>query len=111
MANHAARLAGAERALRAGEEVGGALRARARFAERLREEAAALAASLARADGVLGTARTDVAARQAALAEARGALRALERHLHAWRLERGRRLERAEEEAIEDAVSARRARP
>lgn len=105
----AASLAGAEAALAAGSGDAGALRARARFAGRLREEAGALAAEVARAEVALAAARGEVEARRAALAVARGALRALERHRDAWRLERSRRRERAEEAAVEDAVSGRRA--
>jgi SWI/SNF-related matrix-associated actin-dependent regulator 1 of chromatin subfamily A len=108
MATHAARLAGAGAV---GAGAAGALGARARFAERLREEAAALGAALAGADGTLAAARARTAARRAALADAHGALRALERHRDGWRLERGRRLERAEEEALEDVISARRSGP
>jgi SWI/SNF-related matrix-associated actin-dependent regulator 1 of chromatin subfamily A len=110
-AAHATRLGAAARPVAEVVAHGEALRARGRFAERLREEASAIAAALADADRVLADARRAAAGRRAALREARGALRALERHRDGWRAEQARRLDRADEEAVEDAVSARRAEP
>lgn len=88
-----------------------ALRARGSFAGRLREEEAALVAALAGAERALAEASGAAAACRAALAEVRGAVRALERHREGWRAERARGIERREEEAAEDFVSARRATP
>jgi hypothetical protein len=108
--SHRARLAAAEEAV-APEGAGGAagaLRARARFAERLRREAARRAGAIADADRALDAARAASGASRAALGAARAAVAALERHREGWRLEGRRRAERAEEAAADELVSARR---
>jgi dTMP kinase len=91
--------------------VAGDLRERAAFAERLRREAAALDAARRDAEGALRRAEGEAERCRAALATARTAVRALERHRDRWGERVGRIRARREEAASDDLVSARRAAP
>ncbi len=110
---HRARHAREAAALVAGPALGsaGGLAARVAFAERLRREAAVLGEASGRAEVGLARAEGETEARRAALADARRALRALERHREGWRAAGKRRHERREDSAADDLVSARRAGP
>jgi len=86
----------------------GSLRAAAFHLARLRQEGARLAHVLCARDATLAETRKELEGRRDALAAARGAVRALERHREIWREAQARRNARAEESAADEIVSARR---
>lgn len=110
-ASHAADLAaeGWALAASAGPCAGATLRSRAHRLALLRRDADDLARAIAVADEAVSAAAREVDARAARLAQARAALRALERHRDRWRAARACARERAAEEEGEAIVSARRA--
>ena len=84
-----------------------ALLAGARHVARLREEVGRLAAALGRCEAALACASAEAARRRDAVVAARAEVRALEAHRDAWRADRSRARERAEEAEVEDLDSAR----
>ncbi|HET7825593.1 MAG TPA: hypothetical protein VFK90_09675, partial [Anaeromyxobacter sp.] len=89
----------------------GELRGRAAFAARLRREAGVLRAALGEAEAMLRRAAAETDGRRGALAAARAAVRAVERHRERWRADEDRARGRREEAAADDLVTARRAAP
>lgn len=83
------------------------LAGRALHAARLAAEEARLAAALRRREAAVAAAAAESDRRRRALADARGAVGALEAGREAWRAARGRDRARADEDAVDEAVSAR----
>jgi hypothetical protein len=83
------------------------LAGRARHAARLGAEEARLAAALRRRQAALAAAEGQVERRREALGTARAEARALEARREAWRAARARDRARADEDAVNEAVSAR----
>lgn len=86
-------------------------RARARFAGRLRTEAVLLSQQLRTREGRLAAAEEEVDDLRRQLAAARAARGALERHREDWLASRARARQRKEQDALDDALSGRRAEP
>jgi hypothetical protein len=106
LAAHRAAAAAARRAPGA-DAVVAALGAGARHAARCALEERGLAAALRQREATHDDARAAAEARRGALAEARAAVRALEAGRAAWRAARARDAARAEEDAVDEVVSAR----
>jgi len=85
----------------------GALAARARHTARLEAEEARLAAILRRRQADVAAVDGQLELRRAALGAARAEVRALEARREAWRAARAKDRARADEDAVDEAVSAR----
>jgi predicted ATP-grasp superfamily ATP-dependent carboligase len=110
-ASHLARLEELARAPAPSDPLAGGVLARARFAARLRSEAAVLVANVAAACAAHEAARRVVDERRAGLAEARRRVRTLERHRETWEAQRALGRRRREEAEGDDRVSARQVPP
>ncbi len=87
---------------------GAVLATRALHAARLAGEEARLVAALRRREGAVAAAEAEVLRRREVLGGARAEVEALERRREGWRAARNRDRARAEEDAVDEAVSARR---